>query len=621
MNTIESSTVIIGIMMKDEERIIKRCLASCIECQDISAYCIIDTGSSDQSISIVKEFLDEHHKLYKILSKDWVNFGHNRTELYTECIKFSEQLSEKNAYVLLLDADMLLTTYPRLNNLIHGAYMVDHYIGDIIYKKPTLLSVKYEWVSVGEIHEYWKPKDVLKIAYLPYARIDEMTDGYNRKDKFDRDLTILLSNDTDANPRTKFYIAQTLKDMGRYDEAISYYKQHLKLNSWEEERWYSMYMLAVCETKLSDIRDIDNITRKFLDAYALRPQRAEPLYRLAMYLISESLDDIAFIYINHAKDIELPRNDILFVERKIYSVGIPMLYVALCNTYVTKLLKARKFAITKKSDKLHVHTNNMLLLATDIYFNSDIERKQSCVDALDKFSQDLFDSYAIQSIDLPMENDVLHTSITYADNAYLYLVHRKSVVIIYFLNIDKLTLDIRDVFDVEDDYSQPEIYNANKSVIMHQDHDSKYHVKLTNDDIVLDEKYCVYTSTKTDAKTGVKTIILQNLHHKIYYTEDSMHNFPARYTNIDISNLQIIGQPIITDNGKIFMCKCCNMSNNVYTFIMEQCSKIVAHTKTFKISKMNNITNVLPVKNGKFLFLSKTKLLLVDIGYVLSLFG
>jgi len=68
------------MIVKNESKIIKRCIDACKGI--IDAVCITDTGSSDNTVSLIKEVCNENNLEPKIFESKWLNFGHNRTESF-----------------------------------------------------------------------------------------------------------------------------------------------------------------------------------------------------------------------------------------------------------------------------------------------------------------------------------------------------------------------------------------------------------------------------------------------------------------------------------------------------------------------------------------------------------
>jgi glycosyltransferase involved in cell wall biosynthesis len=96
---------ILILMVRNESAIIERCLKSVEGLVD--AFCVTDTGSTDNTCEIVSKFLDTHPG--SLHTCEWKNFGYNRTVSFANA---KEQLVDQNwdlkdTYGLLLDADMI----------------------------------------------------------------------------------------------------------------------------------------------------------------------------------------------------------------------------------------------------------------------------------------------------------------------------------------------------------------------------------------------------------------------------------------------------------------------------------------------------------------------------------
>ena len=85
------------MIVKNESKIIERCLKSVYHL--IDTWCIVDTGSTDGTQDIIKEFLKD--KPGELIERPWVNFGHNRNEALSLARRWGE-------WILLTDADMIL---------------------------------------------------------------------------------------------------------------------------------------------------------------------------------------------------------------------------------------------------------------------------------------------------------------------------------------------------------------------------------------------------------------------------------------------------------------------------------------------------------------------------------
>jgi tetratricopeptide (TPR) repeat protein len=112
-----------------------------------------------------------------------------------------------------------------------------------------------------------------------------------------------------------FYLAQTYHSLGRYTDSIAMYTKRYEAGGWDEERWFSLYMIAQCHQALKDPIEFE---AWMLRAHAFRPTRAEPLYKLTKYFRETSQHYKAYAYCMQGRPIPQP-GDSLFVETDVYS--------------------------------------------------------------------------------------------------------------------------------------------------------------------------------------------------------------------------------------------------------------------------------------------------------------
>jgi glycosyltransferase involved in cell wall biosynthesis len=94
------------LMIKNEEKILLRCLKALENV--IEYFCICDTGSTDKTLEIAKEFLETHKGC--LTEEPFQNFGYNRSVSFNNAQKYLDEskVNLKETYGLLLDADMIL---------------------------------------------------------------------------------------------------------------------------------------------------------------------------------------------------------------------------------------------------------------------------------------------------------------------------------------------------------------------------------------------------------------------------------------------------------------------------------------------------------------------------------
>ena len=115
-----------------------------------------------------------------------------------------------------------------------------------------------------------------------------------------------------------FYLAQSYFDSQQWTKAFDAYARRVAAGGWEEEQWYSAFRMAICGS--IEKRPWPEVHQLYLQAYNLRPSRAEPLWQLARICRQERDEPrIAYLYAKTASEINMPENDILFISTDVYN--------------------------------------------------------------------------------------------------------------------------------------------------------------------------------------------------------------------------------------------------------------------------------------------------------------
>jgi glycosyltransferase involved in cell wall biosynthesis len=306
--------IVLILMVRNEERILRRCLDAAADIAD--AFCVHDTGSTDRTKEIAAEFLADH--LGCVTESVWSDFGTNRTKSFQTAKEFvlSQKWDPKDTYGLLLDGDMVfqsgrLKTHP----LTEPGYTVIQVAGSLEYPNCRLVRFDHDWVCRGVTHEYWDGPTVGLPKTICW--IDDRNDGGCKSDKFERDARLLEQGlkDEPENVRYMFYLAQTYHSLGRYRDSITMYTKRFEAGGWDEERWYSLYMIGQCHLALKDPISFE---AAMLRAVEFRPHRAEPLYKLCRHFRETGDHYKAYAYYLKGKSLAQP-GDSLFVETNVYN--------------------------------------------------------------------------------------------------------------------------------------------------------------------------------------------------------------------------------------------------------------------------------------------------------------
>lgn len=307
--------LVLILMVKNESKILQRCMESVEGLMD--AFCVTDTGSTDNTVEIANAFVKTRKGI--VAHSDWKNFGHNRTisfEVARDFVRDTLKWDLKETYGLLLDGDMVFQPGTlKEQTLTEPGYTILQCAGSLAYPNCRLVRMDYPWTCVGVTHEYWDgPTTALPKSV---CWIDDRNDGGCKSDKFERDARLLEAGlkEDPTNVRYMFYLAQTYHSMGRYQESIKMYKQRFNAGGWEEERWYSLYMIAQCYLSLKNPIKFEAY---MLRAHEMRPGRAESLYKLTRHFRESSQHYKAYHYCQLGSQIPLS-GDSLFIETDVYT--------------------------------------------------------------------------------------------------------------------------------------------------------------------------------------------------------------------------------------------------------------------------------------------------------------
>ena len=322
-------TVTLCMIVKDETHIIKECLESMLPY--IDRYDITDTGSTDGTPELIKEFMDTHGVPGEVYLSDWKGFGKSRTEALENC-------QGKANYAWMIDADdMIDGTFKYPPQMDADAYSIRLGRPDFSWYRNQIFKVddpSRKWHYVGVLHDYATMIDVppqnMRIIkwegdyYVNARTLGNRNVGIDPVEKYSRDAEVLhsaLNNAEDPhyepnNVRYQFYLAQSYFDSQQWDKALEAYQKRADMGGWEEEIWFSLFRVAIIRGIKGDMWPV--IKESYLEAYNYRPIRAEPLYEISRAYRSMDKPRLAYIYAKLGCDIQYPEQDILFIAQDVY---------------------------------------------------------------------------------------------------------------------------------------------------------------------------------------------------------------------------------------------------------------------------------------------------------------
>lgn len=316
-------TICLCMIVKNEAGVIGRCLDSVLKL--ISTWVIVDTGSKDGT----QERIREHMRGLpgELYERAWVNFAHNRSE----ALKLARGRAE---YVLIIDADEVLRFSDRfaMPRLTADAYQFKMLSGSHTYYKTQLVRDALDWSYRGVVHEHIHCENPVTPERLPGVQTLRLSDGARARDPLTYRKDALLLEEAlllePENARHMFYLAQSYADAGEPLLAIDRYNRRSAMGGWAEEVWYSRYQIARLKQKLGAAWA--DVLAAYLAAFATRPDRVEPLFQIGFHYQAEKEHAVAFLFFSHAMDLPYPEADLLFVDKQIYELLLPLEYSVSC---------------------------------------------------------------------------------------------------------------------------------------------------------------------------------------------------------------------------------------------------------------------------------------------------
>jgi len=315
----------LNMIVKNESRVILRLLQSVLPL--IDGYCICDTGSTDNTVELIRTFFKMANLPGIIINEPFKDFGYNRSFALKECL-IAPGITQ-NDYILLMDADMVLTG-PVLEKdkievfkrgLTHDVYFIMQ--GSNIFHYKNARIVKNKGFSYwGVTHEYLQTHKGSSYHSIDKTElfIEDIGDGGAKSDKYERDIRLLIKGleDDPTAARYAFYLANTYRDSGNHIKAIEYYKKRIEMGGWIEEVWHSYYSLGKCYMNINDIPNED--IRKKIFYIPQKPKLFNrTLYENIVYGIEPppSKEEV----IKLMDDLNIDIKDV-FIEKMDESVGV-----------------------------------------------------------------------------------------------------------------------------------------------------------------------------------------------------------------------------------------------------------------------------------------------------------
>ncbi len=318
----------IGLCMivKNESKIIERCLNSVKPLIDY--VCIIDTGSTDDTVNVINNWMQSNNVDGEVVFEPWKDFAYNRS-LAMEKIREKKHID----YALMIDADEILMYEEGINflkikeSLNCDLYNITCKLGNIEYARTSITKNDMPYFYKGVVHEYLECKEHIKTreTIKGIYNIPFQDSARNQNiEKYQHDAKVLQDTlKIETNPflisRYTFYLAQSYRDSLEKEKAIYWYNKRSKLGFWDQEIYISLYKVAKLKEELEYPED--DIIQSYMRAHEICPERIEAIHGAVSFCRRHGRNHQAYTLSKHAISIPVNKTG-LFSENWIWDYGI-----------------------------------------------------------------------------------------------------------------------------------------------------------------------------------------------------------------------------------------------------------------------------------------------------------
>jgi GR25 family glycosyltransferase involved in LPS biosynthesis len=308
---LRAPSVCLNMIVRDEAHIVTETLDSVAS--HIEALVVVDTGSSDGTVAVIHDWMEEHGVRGEIHERRWRDFGHNRSE----ALELAQGWAD---YIWVIDADDLVVGNLDLSGLRADSYLL-RFGGELRYWRKQIFRDGLRWRYEGLVHEYPVCPDLTDEERLEgdyYIESRRLGARGRSADTYRRDCAV-LHEALERNPddaRATFYLAQSYYDSGDHERALEWYTRRAAMGGWGEEIFQSLLRRGACFTMLGES---GQARAAYLKAWHERPTRAEPLYEIARQCRLSEEFELGYLFAKRATGIPYPARDSLFIQADVYA--------------------------------------------------------------------------------------------------------------------------------------------------------------------------------------------------------------------------------------------------------------------------------------------------------------
>ncbi len=348
------------MIVKNEEDSLARCLDTIKDLVD--EINIIDTGSTDKTVEIAKQYTD------RIFFFEWIDdFSAARNFAFTKATQEYILHLDADDFLLDIDRERLRILKQTLDPSVDSVTMKYHIAFDefdnpiMSFRRNRLVKRVNNFQWYGPVHEYlmvWG-----KIIDGDVAISHKKThpqEGYST-----RNLRIYekrLERGEEFTIRDIYYYGNELRDHGQYVKAIEYYVKMLdSKQGWIEDEINACLKIADCYRALGN-KDKDKEMEYAIRAFAYDIPRAEACCRIALIFFEKEQYLKAIFWYDLATKLEKPNTWGFFTEA--CWTWLPEIQLCVCYNRLEENEKAyehnEKFGAYRPNDPKYLFNKKLI---------------------------------------------------------------------------------------------------------------------------------------------------------------------------------------------------------------------------------------------------------------------
>ena len=306
-------------IVKNSGSILVNCLSSWKPY--IDSYCIADTGSTDDTVSIITETMCGLDGYF--FNDAFEGFSINRNRVLEE----AERRFTDTTYFIMIDDSFvlqkgnLLYSFLEKNPHPYYALLIKNEESTYLSGRITTKGMRYKYLIHEVIDTEIKPK-VIPECFIQEIRPDTHIERTHARTEFDLTQFEIGLRQHPNDRRLIYYYARTLYQLGRDAEAKPLFERRIQMGGNTYEIYHSMMYLALIEELRCEVtQGWSEVCLFYQIIHEAFPSHAEPLFYEALchYRQEEHIEAIRCL----EQAIQIPMVSTIGVKYTLYEHDIP----------------------------------------------------------------------------------------------------------------------------------------------------------------------------------------------------------------------------------------------------------------------------------------------------------